>query len=108
MRTKIKMTDSAIMRLQDGHERFILEKKAMNLSNDTIGFYNVCYRYLTEYVGENALCSEINADTIINYILHLRERSNISDTTINTYLSGTRAILYNLMERGLIKNSMMA
>ena len=103
MNNKIRITKSALMRLQDGHKKFILEKKAMNLSTDTIIYYNLCYRIFSEFVGENALCKDIDYDTIIEYILHLKEHTAISDTTQNTYLRGLRAILYNLMEKGYIE-----
>ena len=91
------------MKLADGHKRFVLEKKAMNLSDDTIKYYDVCFKFFSEYVGDDVMCCDITPDTIIDYILHLRKRSEISDTTVNTYLRGTRAFLYNLMEKGYIE-----
>jgi len=61
------------MSLKEGYEQFIKEKRAMNVSPDTVDYYGYCFKYFSEYLGENALCRDINAETILGYLLHLRE-----------------------------------
>jgi len=102
LNTKITLNGNGGINLREGFERFIQEKRAMNLSEDTIFYYNLCFRYLTDFLDENTPCHEINSNMVIDYILHMKEKTNRSDSSINTYLRGVRAIFYNLMEKGYI------
>ena len=103
MAKKITLNKSGEISLKEGYLRFIQQKRAMNVAPDTIDYYDMCYKYFTDYLDEQTLCSEINSETAIDYILYLRQsREKISDTTVNTYLRGVRAIFYYLMEKGNI------
>ena len=104
MRERITLPTSDNLSLKEGFEKFLQEKRAMNVSKNSIIFYDTCYRFYVGYVGEGVLCRDINLDTIYGYILHLREtRGNLSDVTINSYLRGLRVILYSLMNKGYVQ-----
>ena len=104
MQKRITLSTNHDLSLKEGYERFVQEKRAMNVSDDTLVFYDLCFRFYTDFFGSEVLCGAVNSDSIYAYILHLREtREKLSDVTINSYLRGLRAILYNLMEKGYVK-----
>lgn len=91
-------SQSEEMTLKELFEEFLIAKQCVNVSPFTIRFYEGCYRHFTDYVDEETPCSEITLQTVNRYILALKERGEINDITINTYLRGIRAILYYGME----------
>ena len=104
MKKRITLAANEEISLKEGYEGFIQQKQAMNVSKETVVYYGNCIRFFLGFIGEDALCRDINEESIYAYILHLREtRENLSDVTINTYLRGIRAILYSLMEKGYVK-----
>ena len=105
MRKRITINENEDIILNVAFEKFISLKKAMNLSKDTIEYYEGCYKYFTNFTTTEINCNEINEDTVLNYILYLRDNNpKIKDTTINAYLRGLRAILNFCMEKGYMNN----
>ena len=102
MKKKITLTIGDDITLDEGFEKFITQKKAVGLSQESIKYYISCYQYFKEYIGEDILCKEVNSDLVLNYINSLKDKNTVRDTSINTYLRGIRAILYFLMERGYV------
>ena len=94
---------SAGMTLKDLFEEFLIAKQCTNVSPYTLLYYKGCYRHFTDYVDEETPCSEITLQTVNGYILALKEKKNLSDITINSYLRGVRALLYYGMEIVCIK-----
>lgn len=104
MKKKLTLVLNDDITLTKGFEKFINQKKALGLSEDTIEYYQSCFQYFIDYTGHDILCKEINEDIILGYINSMKETHTKTDTTINTYLRGIRAILYFLMERGHVPN----
>jgi len=103
MRETIKLSKNNDLNIGEGYERFRQHRLALNLSKDTISYYDMCYKYFADYIGKDMVCANITDVLITSYILHLRKtRKDISDISINTYLRGLRVILYFLMDRGHI------
>ena len=101
MRKLSLQLDTNNITLKEGYEKFINFKKARNLSEETISYYDTCYNYFSGFYNASELCSKITEGTWYEYINYLKEnRPNIRDTTINTYLRGLRAILYYFMKLG--------
>jgi integrase/recombinase XerD len=70
----------------------------MNLSEESIGFYQDSIRYFTDFFCDKKYCFDITLDVVERYIEYQKSKS-ISSVTVNTYLRGLRAILYFFMER---------
>jgi len=78
-----------------------------NLSHRTIKHYDEMMELFSGFLGrtDDVLCSDINRDTIEEFIEFLKSRNpNIRATTINSYLKDLRSILYYFMDRGYLKN----
>ena len=75
-------------------ESFLTYKQVMNCAEKTIVFYEMCYRFFVEFYGEDNPCSEITEQTIIDYLLYLKENKNLAAESVATYLRGLRAIIY--------------
>ena len=87
MRKLTMQPTSADLTLQAVFDKFISFKKIKNLSQVSIDYYEECFKFFTEYYPATSPCSEITKDICLGYVQHLREtRSNVKDTTINTYL----------------------
>ncbi|MCL2671843.1 MAG: tyrosine-type recombinase/integrase [Clostridiales bacterium] len=87
--------------LRDGFKEFIQTKTLLGLAPETITTYQNVYRFLSDYIKEDTLCSDITNDTILGFIQYHKDRNpNISNITINSYIRNSRAILYFFMERG--------
>jgi integrase/recombinase XerD len=105
MKTRIDMSANGEISLKDGYSRFTQRKRIENRSPASLIFYDDIFKNFCEYQGAETLCSSVTEETIFGFIEFLRERNPaIKDTSINTYLRGIRAILYFLMENGLIPN----
>ena len=85
----------------EAFERFINFCSARNLSAESILYYKDCYKYFVKYFDGNNLCRAFKEQDFYTYINFLKEtHPNVTDTTINTYLRGLRAIIYYAMKLG--------
>lgn len=101
---KISMGTSEEVSLKDGFIKFSNLKKAENISPHSIKYYEYCFRYFSDYFGEDNPCATINEDSVHGYMLHIREtKTELSDSTRNSYIRGLRVILYYFMERGYVE-----
>jgi len=86
--------------LQAVFDKFISFKRIKNLSEESIQYYEECFKFFTEYYPADQPCKDLTKDICLGYVQHLREtRPGVKDTTINTYLRAVRAILYYAMEQ---------
>jgi len=80
-------------------------KRLHNLSPQTIGYYEDCGKYFTEFYGADTTCASITEDTFYDYIEYLHQnKPNLKPSTLRSYLTGLRAILYYGMKKGYIKD----
>ena len=89
--------------LIDLFDEFLIAKQCTNVSPYTLRFYKDCFHSFTTFVDEKTPCADITLQTVNGYILALKEKKNLSDITINSYLRGVRALLYYGMEIVCIK-----
>jgi len=47
--------------LSEGFDQFIQAKTVMNVSEETVKHYQVCYKYFMEFFGEGRNCDERKA-----------------------------------------------
>ena len=96
--------DSTEVTIKELFEEFIRFKNLQNLSDETIKYYDDCYRYFVEFYGEG-ICCNISEDTFYNYIEHIHKtKPNLSPATVRSYLTGIRAIFYYGIKKGYIKS----
>jgi len=73
--------------IHQAFENFIAEKKALQLSADTIKAYRVKFKAFTDFFSDDNLCCEISSSTVFQFIEFLKARNpDIKTVTINTYL----------------------
>lgn len=83
-------------------ETYIKKCNIKNLSPRTIKSYTSDYNIFANFIDGSTLTSQINSDTIDDFIIHLRNNTNAKGITINSYLRSIRAFLYFGMEGGYI------
>ena len=89
---------TAKITINEAFEQFIRAKSNMNLSQESITYYQGVMKYFTEFFSGEKYCYDVTLDVVEGYTAYLKSR-NISSVTVNTYLRGLRAILYFFMER---------
>jgi len=98
---RIQMQANKEKTLKIAFDEFLRLKKVKRVSNETLRYYNECFRYFLEYLEDDVPSVEINQNTILGYLEYLQEKkAGVSDITVNTYLSGIRTILYFCMSQG--------
>jgi len=100
MKGIISLQQTTDMTLEKAFEQFICEKKALNLSEDTIKTYKRIFGNFTDFFPEK-LCKEVSSATIFQFVEFLQTRNpKIKIVTVNSYLRHLRAIFYYFMEAG--------
>ncbi len=95
--------------LEKMFERFIMRKKALNLTEQSIVYYTNCYRYFCDYYSKDELASKITEDVYYGFAGHLRAtKKDLSPITINSYLRGLRVILLFGMDEDMIPKFKMS
>lgn len=103
MKKKISMNSSnENLTLEQAFDKFIKIKKIENLVEESINYYKDCYSHLKKHYGSDKECKSINEDIFLEVVENIKKR-NIADTTINTNITGLRAILYFFMDRKYIE-----
>ncbi|MCL2816963.1 MAG: tyrosine-type recombinase/integrase [Clostridiales bacterium] len=101
MKKRLNLMPAEDLSLQEGFEKFIQLKRAVNLSQATLEGYASSFRYFADFTGADINCKTISNNTVLEYISYLRRtRPNLANTSLNAYLRGLRAILYFLMRGG--------
>ena len=95
---KIEMSKKSNITINEAFELFIRKCKVKNLTDLSISSYEKKIIHFYEYLDKNLPITVVNADTVDNYILWLRENTEANDITINSYLRTVRAFLYYCME----------
>ena len=95
--------------LEMAFEQFIQAKTVMNMSEETIKHYKLCYKYFKAFFGEERNCDEVTEQTIFDYLLHIREtKPHVRPRTVNTYIRGLRSIFYYMMNSGYMEEFKIA
>ena len=80
---------------------FLRSSAAKNLSTNTINNYEKAFfeleEFLRGYNGELQL-ADINRPVLENFIIHLRDNRNLSDSTIHTHLTIVKSFLRHISE----------
>jgi len=84
--------------VSEAFEQFVRVKRNMNLSEESIKYYQDMMKYFTDFFDCEKHCYDVTLDVVEDYITHLKSR-DISSVSVNTYLRGLRAVLYFFMER---------
>ena len=97
------------MPLKTAFEQFIQSKTVMNVSEETVKHYRVCYKYFIDFFGEGRNCEEVIEQSIFEYLAHIRKtKPNIKPKTVSTYIRGLRTIFYYMMKNGYMSEFKIA
>ena len=82
--------------LQEGFKEFTTHCKIKNLAEKTLVYYQAYFTKFETFLDAMAVkhIAEITKPTIDNYILYLKEETEVNDITVNTSLRAVRAIIY--------------
>ena len=98
------MGENNELTLEEGFVKFISLKRAMNITNQSLKYYENCFKYFITFLGKDIPCKDVDEDSVYPYMLHMRDtKATLSDITRNSYIRGLRVILYYFMEKGYIK-----
>lgn len=82
---------------------FMEKCKAKNLSEKTLGIYQVHFKFFCEYLNDpGKKASEITQDTLDGFIRYL-QKSGCNDITVQSYMRGIRCYCYYFMDQGYLK-----
>lgn len=98
----ISMSKVNSVTLKEGLEDFLEFKKSEGKEATTIKAYSNDFSYFIEAFGNDYLCHDVTAKMVtVDFPNYLRKRNpNIRDTSIQSYLVSTRAVLYYLIDEG--------
>lgn len=104
MKQKISMSKKSNMSIEEAFDLFIRKCKIKNLTDNSIRSYEKKIIHFYEFIDENTPIDSINSNTVDDYVLFLREKTDANDITINSYLRTVRAFLYYCMDCGYMRN----
>lgn len=100
---KITMQSNHNLTFDEAFEKFIRKCKVKNLTAKSIKSYEQKIRPFKEFVSEKEITfSDINADTVDDFIVWVRETHNANDITVNSYLRTVRAFAYYCMDNSYL------
>lgn len=89
--------------VQEAYDQFQRYNLTKGLSEGTIRYYESYSRAFFKFLGDTSQpLTEVTKDTVDEYILYLKGKDTVTDTTVNTALRMVRAFLYFCMERSWI------
>lgn len=101
---KITMKSQTNLNFDEAFERFIRKCEIKNLTQNTIKSYREGIRPFDEFCKiSNIALTDINGDTIDDFVLWLRKNHNVNDISVNTHLRFVRAFTYFAMDNGYIE-----
>jgi site-specific recombinase XerD len=103
METKVKF-DLATVALDDSFQAFWQSRRAKNVSQATLNFYQATVSPFFSWLKENGVCNpgEITTQWVDNYLSSVRDR-NVSDNTLNAHARAVRTVLIFLLENEFIQ-----
>ncbi|KLU67546.1 tyrosine recombinase XerD [Desulfosporosinus acididurans] len=101
---RILMKSKASISLKEGFKEVLQFSVVKNLSKATLKNYRKNYEYFEKFYGSERLLSEINDNTIRDYIIFLKENFQLqSIESVNTCLRYLRAMVNYWIELGYVK-----
>lgn len=100
---KIKMVKKSTITFEQGYKEFLMYCKVRNLREATIKHYDDSLKTIYKFIEPDTPLNTITKDTVNNFILGCKEKLNIRDTTLVTYLRALKTILYYFMELGYVE-----
>lgn len=102
---KIKMNSNTNITFDEAFDKFIRKCKVKNLTPKSIVSYQQKIRPFREFVSEKGInFADINADTVDDFIVWIRDTRSANDISINSYLRTVRAFTYYCMDNSYITN----
>lgn len=94
-RSKARETSKTMndLEVSDLFTKFINTKLTEGLSSRTINDYKVHFKYLTHFIGENLVASDLTVDLLQSYIGYMLNDLGVSPVTANVRIRTIRAFL---------------
>lgn len=97
------MKSNNSLTFDEAFDKFIRKCKVKNLTEKSIRSYEQKIRPFKEFVSKNEIeFSDINGDTIDDFIVWVRENHNANDISVNSYLRTVRAFTYYCMDNNYL------
>ena len=103
MKQKISMAKTQNLNVEEAIELFLRKAKIRNLSENTILTYQCHLGIFCKYMDKEQPIERIDEECVDGFIAYLKESSNVSEITINTYLRTIRVFLYYCMDCNYIE-----
>lgn len=103
MKQKITMKTSKNLTVGEAVELFFRKAAVKNLSKDTLNTYRGHLNAFCRYIDKDVRISTLTDESVDGFILYLKETTEASDITINTYLRTVRSFLYYSMDCGYLR-----
>lgn len=103
MKRKTMINSTISKSLEEGFKEFIRYCRVKNLAEKTIFFYEECYERLCKFYSREQPIEEITRGKVEDFILFLKDTTNLNSISINSTLRGVRAMLYYFMRIGYVK-----
>jgi integrase/recombinase XerD len=100
---KITMKSNNNLTFDEAFDKFIRKCEVKNLTKKSIISYQQKIRPFKEFVEEQGInFSDINGDTVDDFIVWARKTRNANDISINSYLRTVRAFTYYCMDNSYL------
>lgn len=104
MRLTMSKFQQKDLSFEQAFDLFIRSCNVKNLTDESIHSYKCKIRPFARYFAQRELIlSQVDKDTLKEFICDLRANTRANDVTINSYLRATRAFLYFCMEEGYVE-----
>jgi integrase/recombinase XerD len=100
VKRKQRTAEKPPIRVAEAFAQFQRGNAIKNLSPGTIAYYAAHGGRFVRYLDEGTMpVALVSADVVDGYVLHLKNKGSLADTTINTELRAVRAFLYYCMRK---------
>ncbi len=92
-RKKMKLCVATQKTFEQGFQEFLLDCKSRNLRQGTLIHYETAIKQIYKRIPAHTPIDDLNAKTMPNFIIELRDDPNINDVSMGTYARDLKTIL---------------
>ncbi len=95
---KIKMVVENDITFEQGCEEYLINCKARNLRDGTIKHYKDSMKQMFKYLDADMYIKDMSKETVQEFIIALRDNSNMNDVSLYTYVRDLKTLMYFFMK----------
>lgn len=96
---KLKMKTKTNLTFKEGCEEYLDYCKARNLRDGTIKHYKESIKSIYRFIEPSTPIESLNGDTMNNFIIDMKDKLNIKDTTLYTYSRDLKTLMRFFMKQ---------